>query len=143
MKRDTWAKTCDLPQDFFVYNDETDEVKAVDETEFDKFVDKKCGARQNRERRKDEIKNKMLDQVKQTERRRRGLSISSVASLALSESLHITGHRSDDSDGGGDAQQSISKSDCYLTREMASANILTVGYINIRGQTGLPVSKQL
>ena len=26
---------------------------------------------------------------------------------------------------------------------MASENILTVGYINIRGQTGLPVSKQL
>ena len=143
MKRDTWAKTCDLPQDFFVYNDETDEVKAVDETEFDKFVDKKCGARQNREKGKDGIKNKMLDQVKQTERRRRGLSISSVASLALSESSHRTRHRSDDSDGGGDAQQSISKSDCYLTREMASANILTVGYINIRCQTGLPVSKQL
>ena len=57
MKRDTWAKTCHLPQDFFVYNNETDEVKAVDDTEFDKFVDKKCGARQNREKRKDEIKN--------------------------------------------------------------------------------------
>ena len=84
-------------------------MKPIDEAEFDKFVDEKCGASQNRESRKQEIKNKMLEQVKQTERRKRGLSVSSAVSLAFSETsskgkIRI---RSDDgSDGGGEPKHS-------------------------------------
>ena len=36
------AKTCDIPRDFFEYDEATDEVKTIDEAAFDQFVDKKC-----------------------------------------------------------------------------------------------------
>ena len=104
LKNEKMAKTCLLPQDFFEYNDTTDEVKVIDEIEFDKFIEEKCTGGQNRESRKDIIRNKLLDQVKQTERRKRGLSVSSVASFAWSDSSSRRRARSDDSDGGGDAK---------------------------------------
>ena len=108
LKREKWAKTCDVPKDFFEYNDDTDEVKAIDDAEFDKYVDQKCGAKQNRERKKVEMKNKMLEQVKQTERRKRGLSVCSVTSFAYSDtsSMSKVRPRSIDSDTGGDAKHS-------------------------------------
>ena len=45
LKRENWAKTFDIPKDFFEYNDGNDEVKAIGEAGFDKFVDQKCGAK--------------------------------------------------------------------------------------------------
>ena len=106
LRKEKAAKTCVIPQNFFEYNDTTDEVKVIDEKEFDIFVEKKCKGGQNRESRKEDIKNKLLEQVKQTERRKRGLSICSVASLALSDTSSRIRNRSDDSDGGGDAKHS-------------------------------------
>lgn len=100
-KRDKFTKTCDLPGDFFEYNEERDEVKAVDEVVFDKFIDQKCVARQNRDTRKSEMKNKILEQIKHTERRNRGLS---VASFAFSETSARIRPRSDESDGGGESK---------------------------------------
>ena len=100
------SKACVIPQDFFEYNAVTDVVQAKDETEFDKFVDKKVRATQDREIRKSELKNKMLEQVKQSERRKRGLSVSSVVSLAFSDASSRRRGRSDDSDGGVDAKHS-------------------------------------
>ena len=78
----------------------------VDEVEFDKFVDKKCRASRDKEVKKSELKNRMLELVKQTERRKRGLSVSSVASLALSEASSRVRHRSEENDGGGEAKHS-------------------------------------
>ena len=106
LKKENIAKTCVLPQVFFEYNDATDEVKVIDEIEFDKFIENKCTAGHNRESRKDDIRNKLLDQVKQTERRKRGLSVSSVASFALSDSSLGRRGRSNGSDGGGEAKLS-------------------------------------
>ena len=51
------AKTCDIPRDFFEYGEATDEVKTIDEAAFDQFVDKKCGAKQDRVEKKVEMKN--------------------------------------------------------------------------------------
>ena len=106
MRKEKAARTLVIPQNFFEYNDTTDEVKVIDEIEFDNFVEKKCKGGQNRESRKEEIKNKLLEQVKQTERRKRGLSISSIASLGLSDTSSRIRNRSNDSDGGGDAKHS-------------------------------------
>ena len=103
------AKTCDIPRDFFEYDEATDEVKTIDEAAFDQFVDKKCGAKQDRVEKKVEMKNKMLEQVKQAERRQRGLSVcsvSSVGSLTFSDTPSRRRGRSGGSDGGGDAKQS-------------------------------------
>ena len=55
-------------------------------------------------------KNKMLEQVKQSERRKRGLSVSSSVSLANSETSSRRRARSDESDGGGDAKLSKASS---------------------------------
>ena len=52
------------------------------------------------------MKNKMLEQVKQTERRKRGLSVSSMVSLALSDVSSRVRVRSEDNDGGGEAKHS-------------------------------------
>ena len=81
----------------------------MDEIEFDKFVDKKCRSRQDRDKKKAELKNKILEQVKQTERRKRGLSVSSAASvgsLAISETSSKRRLSSAESDGENDAKHS-------------------------------------
>ena len=54
------------------------------------------------------MKNKMLEQVKQTERRKRGLSVCSVTSFAYSDtsSKSKVRPRSIESDTGGDAKHS-------------------------------------
>ena len=105
LKKENRARTCDLPLDFFDYDEEKDEVHAVDEMQFDKFVDSKCKATQDREAYKDNLKNKILEQVKQTERRKRGLSISSAVSIAFSDESGRIRQRSG-SDGGGDSKHS-------------------------------------
>ena len=54
-----------------------------DEAGFDNFVDSKCTAQPqvDRDSRKDILRNKMLHQVKQIERRKRNLSTGSLISL--------------------------------------------------------------
>ena len=74
----------------------------------DKFVEEKCRARKDRDKKKGELKNKLLDQVLQVERRKRGISTSSVASIAWSDtsvSSRVRA-RSVESDGGGDSKHS-------------------------------------
>ena len=101
------TKTFDVPQHFFEYIAESDEVKTVNEPEFEKFVDGKCKVGKDRDMKKAELKHKVLDHVRQVERRRRGLSISSAASIAWSDSSSRVRPRSVESDGGGgDPKQS-------------------------------------
>ena len=100
------SKTCVVPQQFFEYQAESDQVKTIDEEGFDKFVDEKCKFQKDREKKKNELKNKLLDQVRQVERRKRGLSISSAASISWSEFAPRVRARSVESDGGGDSKHS-------------------------------------
>ena len=95
----------DIPQEIFDYDEEKDEVIVKDETEFETFVDKKCKAEIDRDKKKSELRNKVLDQVRQIERRKRSLSISSITSL---DSPSRRRSRSTDNiDGdGADAKQS-------------------------------------
>ena len=95
-----------MPQGFFEYEEETDTVKAINETGIDKFVEDKCRARKDRDKKKEVLKNKLIDQVRQIERRKRGLSTSSVTSIAWSESSARVRARSVESDGGGDSKHS-------------------------------------
>ena len=60
-------------------------MKTVDEVGFEKFLDEKSKAIKGKEKKKVELKNKLLDQVRQVERKKRGMSISSIASIAWSE----------------------------------------------------------
>ena len=97
------AKSVVVPQQFFEYEEETDFVKTIDEVGFEKFVDEKCKSNIDREKKKTELKNKLLDQVRQVERKKRGMSISSIASIAWSEeSSSRVRPRSADGEGGGD-----------------------------------------
>ena len=105
-KKESRAKTCDVPQGFFEYNEDEDEVKVIDDEEFDKFVETKCRSRKDRENKKVEMKNKLLEQVKQTERRKRGLSVSSAVSFTFSDGSSRRRNRSAESDGRGDAKLS-------------------------------------
>ena len=95
----------DVPLEIFDYDEEKDEVTVKDETEFETFVDKKCKAEIDRDKKKIDLRNKLLDQVRQIERRKRSLSISSITSL---DSPSRRRDRSTDSiDGeGADAKQS-------------------------------------
>ena len=102
----TKSKSVEIPQHFFEYLEETDEVKTVDESAFEKFVEKNCRARKDRDQKKLEFKNKLLDQVRVVERRRRGLSTSSAASFAWSDTSSKVRARSEENDGGGDSKQS-------------------------------------
>ena len=96
------SKTCDIPQDFFEYDAENDVVTAKNEAEFDKFIDQKCRAKVDREIRKTEMKNKLLEQVKISERRKRGLSVGSIDSYMSSRRRP----RSEGSESGLDPKQS-------------------------------------
>ena len=102
----TKSKSVEIPQHFFEYVEETYEVKTVDESAFEQFVDENCRARKDRDQRKLEMRNKLLDQVRVVERRRRGLSTSSAVSFAWSESSSKVRARSEESDGGGEPKQS-------------------------------------
>ena len=66
LRKENRVKTCDLPQDYFSYDEEKDEVCAVDQAGFDKFIDLKCKTRQDKETYKADMKNKILEQVKQS-----------------------------------------------------------------------------
>ena len=92
-----------IPQHFFEYIEGTDDVKTIDEAGFDNFIDTNCKATKDREKKKLELKNKLLDQVRQVERRKRGLSISSMGSISASESSNRVRQRSeeDGTEGGG------------------------------------------
>ena len=96
-----------IPQHFFEYIEETDAVKTIDEAGFDDFIETNCKASKDREKKKLELKNKLLDQVRQVERRKRGLSISSMGSISVSESSNRVRQRSEegDTDGGGVQKQ--------------------------------------
>ena len=70
----------------------------------DKFVDDKCTARKGRERRKTELKNKMLDQVRDFERWKRDLSTDSICLSFGSPSRRR--QRSESEEEGAEIQQS-------------------------------------
>ena len=75
------VKTLDVPQDMFEYDELNDEIFVRNEEEFDKLIDNKCMDSEDRERKKLELRNKLLHQVKHIERRKRNLSIGSIVSL--------------------------------------------------------------
>ena len=112
-------KSFDIPMQMFDYDEVKDSVIVMDETVFDRFVDEKCRARVNRDKRKTDMKNKMLDQVRTIERKKRDLSTDSLISLTFLDSPARRRHRSEstDRDGvGGDAKQSrISQSQSALS----------------------------
>ena len=95
----------DVPQELFDYDESSDEIFVKDEAGFDSFVDLKCTAQVDRDLRKDQLRNKMLHQVKQIERRKRNLSTGSLTSL---DSPSRRRGRSTDSTGraGVDPKQS-------------------------------------
>ena len=99
-----------IPQHFFEYIEETDAVKTIDEAGFDDFIETNCKASKDREKKKLELKNKLLDQVRQVERRRRGLSISSMGSISVSESSNRVRQRSEEGDTEGVVSRSRSRS---------------------------------
>ena len=99
----TWV----IPQQLFDYDEDNDSVIIKDETGFDKFLDEKCRARVNRDKRKADMKNKMLDQVKQFERRKRNLSVGSQVSLTFLDSpSRRRGRSTDSTDGDRDGADS-------------------------------------
>ena len=99
------TKSCDIPQQLFDYDVDKDEVIIKDNEGFEKFVDDKCTARQGRDRRKIELKNKMLGQVREFERRKRDLSTDSIC-LSFSGSPSRVRLRSGSDGEGADSKQS-------------------------------------
>ena len=71
----------DVPSESFDFDETNDEIFVKDEAAFDSFVDGKCTGQVDRDSRKDVLRNKMLHQVKQIERRKRNLSTGSLTSL--------------------------------------------------------------
>jgi hypothetical protein len=71
--------------DVFYYDEENDTVVIRNENLFDNFIDEKCKARVDRDKKKVDLKNKVLDQIKQIERRKRSLSTSNQVSLTCLE----------------------------------------------------------
>ena len=100
------SKTLVVPLDFFEYEEETDQVITINQTGFEKFIDERCTSRRDRENKKADLKNKLLEQVRQIERKKRGKSISSIASFAWSDSSAKVRARSVEGDGGGDQKHS-------------------------------------
>ena len=90
-------KSCEIPKELFDYDEDKDSVIVKDETGFENFVDGKCRSRIDRHERKLEMKNKMLDQVRLFERRKRGISTGSMVSLTFCESPSRIRLRSTDS----------------------------------------------
>ena len=75
------VRTLDIPQELFEYDEDKDEVIVKDTAGFETFVDAKCKAQVDRDKKKGDFRNRVLDQVRHSERRRRSLSTSSLASL--------------------------------------------------------------
>ena len=65
----------------FEYDEINDEIFVKNEVEFDRLVENKCPDTVDREKKKMELRNKLLHQVKYIERRKRNLSIGSIGSI--------------------------------------------------------------
>ena len=65
----------------FEHDETNDEIFVKNEVEFDRLVENKCPDTEDRERKKMELRNKLLHQVKHIERRKRNLSIGSKGSI--------------------------------------------------------------
>ena len=102
------AKQFDVPDELFDYDEENDSVVIRNENLFDNFIDEKCKARVDRDKKKVDLKNKVLDQIKQFERRKRSLSTSSQVSLTflgLDSPSRIRGRSESVERDGGDSKQ--------------------------------------
>ena len=102
------AKPFDVPDELFDYDEENDSVIIRNENLFDNFIDEKCKARVDRDKKKTDLRYKVLDQIKQIERRKRSLSSSSQVSLTFLglDSPSRIRDRSESVESRGDPKQS-------------------------------------
>ena len=104
------VRAFDVPRELFDYDEVNDEIIVTDETGFDKFVDSKCIAQDDRDQKKVELKNRMLDQVKQIERRKRSLSVGSLTSLDSPSRIRSRSNDSAEKVGGDPKQSRLANS---------------------------------
>ena len=94
------VRTMDIPKELFDYDEVNDEIFVNDEVVFENFVDAKCVAQVDRDTKKLEFRSRVLEQVKHAERKKRSLSISSMASI---DSPSRQGRRDRPTDDGEDS----------------------------------------
>ena len=75
------VRTFEAPQELFEYDENNDEIFVKDEEGFNKFLDAKCMAQGDKDKKKIEFRARVLSQVRNVERRKRNLSTGSSVSF--------------------------------------------------------------
>ena len=75
------VRTFETPQELFEYDEKSDEIFVKDEEGFNKFLDAKCLAQGDKDKKKLEFRARVLSQVRNVERRKRNLSTGSGVSF--------------------------------------------------------------
>ena len=109
------VRTFEAPQELFEYDENSDEIFVKDEEGFNKFLDSKCMAQGDKDKKKLEFRARVLSQVRNVERRKRNLSTGSGVSF------HSPSRVRDRPPDNDDGEEKVAKQSRQVASPLSSA----------------------
>ena len=109
------VRTFEAPQELFEYDEKSDEIFVKDEEGFNKFLDAKCLAQGDKDKKKLEFRARVLSQVRNVERRKRNLSTG--GGVSFNSPSRVRDRPVEDDDG----EEKVAKQSRHVDTSLSSA----------------------